>query len=198
MLQAFTALLGAAVTVAACYAVGLFIVRWCGVVLKRQERFPLAFLAGASCVHLLIFSLLALKIAYKPVIILVMAALIAAGIWKGVWRPRGDSFPALSRSLKIFFGVVFGAFTVLYFCHAWAPEISPDGSGYHLGLLARYLRSHGFERVTTNMYSGLSAGIEMLFAPAFVIGRHSAAALVHLRDDYLVGARDVRLWTPAR
>jgi len=179
MLQAFTALLGAAVTVAACYAVGLLIVRWCGVVLKRQELFPLAFLAGASCVHLLMFSLLALKIAYKPVIIFAIVGLIAAAIWKGVWRPRGDSFPALSLSFKIFFGVIFGAFTLLYFCHAWAPEMSPDGSGYHLGLVARYLREHGFERVTTNMYAGLSAGIEMLFAPAFVIGRHSAAALVH-------------------
>jgi hypothetical protein len=104
---------------------------------------------------------------------------IASGIWKGVWRPRGDSFPALPRSLKILFGVLFGAFTILYLCHAWAPEMSPDGSGYHLGLLARYLREHGFERLTTNMYAGLSAGIEMLFVPAFVIGRHSAAALVH-------------------
>lgn len=179
MLQALSALLGAAVTVAACYTVGLFIVRWCGVVLKRQELFPLAFLAGASCVHLLMFSLFALKIAYKPVVIFVMAALIAAGIWKRIWRPRRDFFPALPRSLRVLFGVIFGAFTMLYFFHAWAPEMSPDGSGYHLGLLARYLREHGFERVTTNMYAALSAGIEMLFAPAFVVGRHSAAALVH-------------------
>src|SRR5207253_9305005 len=32
---------------------------------------------------------------------------------------------------------------------------------------------------TTNIYASLSGGVEMLFAPAFAIGRHSAAALVH-------------------
>jgi len=74
----------------------------------------------------------------------------------------------------------FGLFSILYFFHAWAPEMSPDGSGYHLGNVVRELRAHGFERITTDMYATLSAGIEMLFVPAFAIGRHSAAALVHL------------------
>lgn len=179
-------LLGAAVVVAACYSAGSFVVRWCGANLKRPERFPLAFLVGAACLHLAMFSLFAMQIAYRPVIVGLIASLIAAGIWKGVWRPSGDSFPALPRSLKLFFGVIFGAFTVLYFCHAWAPEISADGSGYHLGLLARYLRVHSFERVITNMYSGLTAGVEMLFAPAFVIGRNSAAALVHFAMTVVV------------
>src|SRR5262249_41641371 len=53
-------------------------------------------------------------------------------------------------------------------------------SAYHLGFVARYLRVHGFERITTNMYAALSEGVEMIFVPAFAIGRHSAAALVHL------------------
>ena len=30
------------------------------------------------------------------------------------------------------------------------------------------------------MYAALSQGMEMLFVPAFAIGQHSAAALVHL------------------
>ena len=34
-------------------------------------------------------------------------------------------------------------------------------------------------RSITNMYASLSAGVEMLFVPAFAIGKHSAAALVH-------------------
>jgi hypothetical protein len=70
-------------------------------------------------------------------------------------------------------------FFVLYLANAWAPETSPDGSGYHLGFIARYLRAHAFERVTTNWYAALGEGIEMIYAPAFAIGRHSAAALVH-------------------
>ena len=75
--------------------------------------------------------------------------------------------------------LVFVPFTVLAFFHAWAPESSPDGSSYHLGVVAAYVRAHGFERITTNMYASLSGGVEMLFVPAFMIGRHSAAALVH-------------------
>jgi hypothetical protein len=59
-----------------------------------------------------------------------------------------------------------------------APEASPDGSTYHLGLVARYLRQHGFGHITTDMYANLSQGVEMLFLPAFAIGKHSAAAMV--------------------
>ena len=60
-----------------------------------------------------------------------------------------------------------------------APEISPDGSTYHLGLVGRYIRERGFHRITTSMYANLSQGVEMLFVPPFAFGRHSAAAMVH-------------------
>ena len=70
-------------------------------------------------------------------------------------------------------------YTVLYFFNALAPEISPDGSTYHLGLVARYLREHGFHRMTNDLHASLSQAIEMLFLFAFAFGRHSAAALVH-------------------
>ena len=57
--------------------------------------------------------------------------------------------------------------------------MSPDGSSYHLPFVARYLDAHGFERVTGNFYASLSQGIELLFMPAYSLGRHSAAAMVH-------------------
>ncbi len=60
-----------------------------------------------------------------------------------------------------------------------APEASPDGGGYHLGLVARYFREHGFHPITWNIYASLSEGAEMLFLFAFAFGKHSAAALVH-------------------
>src|ERR1019366_7008074 len=66
-----------------------------------------------------------------------------------------------------------------YLFNAWAPEISPDGSSYHLNLVALYLRAHGFKPVLTNVYSTLSGGVDILFVPAFAIGKHSAAALTH-------------------
>ena len=60
-----------------------------------------------------------------------------------------------------------------------APEFSFDGSRYHLGLVGRYLREHGFHRITDNLYASLSQGVEMLFLYAYAFGKHSAAAMVH-------------------
>lgn len=179
MWQAFWVLLGAAVTIAACYATGALMVDYMRAPLLRVERFPLSFVLGASVLHLVVFATLTLKIAYRPLLIGLMAIPIAAAVWRGSWMLKGIAAEPLSRELKIFCGAIFAIFTVLYFFHAWAPESSPDGSGYHLGLVTRYLRAHGFEKVTTNMYASLSAGVEMLYFPAFSIGKHSSAALVH-------------------
>jgi hypothetical protein len=71
-------------------------------------------------------------------------------------------------------------FAVLYLANAMAPEISPDGTGYHLGLVSHYLREHGFVPITDNLYAAMPGGMEMLFLFAFAFGRHSAAAMVHL------------------
>src|ERR1700722_4518257 len=179
MWQAFWALLGAAATVAACYAAGALMVDWAKAPLKKPERFPLSFVLGASILHLIVFAMLALQIAYRPLVVAMLAVPIAGAVWKGSWKLQGAAVEPLSRALKVFYGAIFTAFTIYYFFHSWAPESSPDGSSYHLGLVARYLRAHGFENVFTNMYASLSAGVEMLFVPAFAIGKHSAGALVH-------------------
>ena len=76
-------------------------------------------------------------------------------------------------------GLPSAIYLVLYLANAMAPEVSPDGAGYHLGLVGRYLREHGFVRITDNLYAAMPAGVEMLFLFAFAFGRHSAAALVH-------------------
>jgi hypothetical protein len=180
MHQALAALLGAAVTVAACYSSGALLIDRLGAKLFRQERFALAFLLGAACLHLAIFAVLALHIGYWPVLLAPAALAIAWAAVKGSWRLRGDLMKPLGTGTKILAAVLFGAYAVLDFFHAWAPETSPDGSGYHLAFVARYVRDHGFDRITDNFYASLSQGLEMLFVPAFIIGRHSAAALVHL------------------
>src|SRR5580658_3957409 len=182
MILALAALVGAALTAAACYAAGAMLIDKLGLtrVLRRCERLPLAFTLGAACLHLAIFAILALQIAYWPVLVALLLGVIAAAVAGGFWKLRGDPEQPLSPNLKRVCIPLFGIFTILYFFHAWAPEISPDGSGYHLGYVADELRAHGFERITTDMHATLSAGIEMLFVPAFAIGRHSAAALVHL------------------
>lgn len=180
MILALSALLGAGLTAAACYAIGVLLIDRLGITLFRFERIPLGFTLGAACLHLLVFAILTLHLAYWPVFALALCAAIAAAVVRGSWRLQGEVEKPISQNLKRICILLFGAFTILYFFHAWAPEMSPDGSGYHLGYVARYLRAHGFERITTDMYAALSEGIEMIFVPAFAIGQHSAAALIHL------------------
>jgi len=188
-LQSVSALLGAALTVITCYAAGALLIARLGVPLRRPEHFPLAFVLGAACVHLALFAIFAMKIAYRPVLLVLCAAVIAAasvthynsrGKRAATPRIRAETNFSWRENLPAFgYAAIFAIFTALYLVNAWAPEWSADGSGYHLGLIARYLRAHGFERVTTNMYAGLGEGAEMLYALAFAFGRHSAAALVH-------------------
>jgi len=183
MRQAVAALFGAGFTVSACYAAGTLVIDRLGAALRRDERIPLAFVLGAACLHLLIFAILALHLGYWPVLVCALAAVIGTAVLTGAWRGTGvDSskpVPPLSWSLRLVFGLCAGAFSIVYLVNAWAPEVSPDGSGYHLGLVARELRDHGFQPITTSLYAMLSQGVEMLYVPAFAIGRHSAAALVH-------------------
>ncbi|MCU1338719.1 MAG: 4-amino-4-deoxy-L-arabinose transferase and related glycosyltransferase of family-like protein [Bryobacterales bacterium] len=183
MRQAAAALFGAGFTVAACYAAGALLIDQLRAVLRRDERIPLAFVLGAACLHLLIFAILALRVAYWPVLAAVLAVTIAAalgtGAWRGIRTETGKPVAPLSKTLQVMFASCAGVFAIVYFVNAWAPETSPDGAGYHLALVARELRAHGFEPITNNLYAMLGAGVEMLFVPAFAIGRHSAAALVH-------------------
>jgi len=80
---------------------------------------------------------------------------------------------------KAAFALILATYFLIYLLNAMAPEVSPDGSAYHLSFVAFYLRQHGFHPITWNLYASLSEGVEMLFLFAFAFGRHSAAALVH-------------------
>jgi len=179
MPQAVSILFGAAFTVALAIAAGRLLFRRLGLVFYRQEELPLAFVTGASLVSLTIFVLCSLRLIYPGVLASVGAAVLLWAARRRLWRSPGESFPALPRFWRRLALPLAALFGLLYFTNAMAPEMSPDGSTYHLGLVGRYLRAHGFERITTHMYANLSQGIELLFLHAFAFGRHSAAALVH-------------------
>ena len=139
-----------------------------------MERTVLAFGAGAACASMLVFALCVLGLAATPwLLAAVLASLAVVG-----FVPSGRAERLNRRWLALF---CFAAipFALLYLVNAAAPEISPDGSAYHLGLVRRYLNHGGFYRITTSMYANLTQGCEMLFLVAFAVGRHSAAALVH-------------------
>ena len=92
-------------------------------------------------------------------------------------RPGGEFLQSLRKIWP--FAALFLIYSALYLSQAMGPEYSPDGSTYHLGYVARYLRQHGFGRITTSFYPNMPQGLEMLFLFAFAFGRHSAAAMVH-------------------
>ena len=177
--QAVYVLFGALFTVAVAAALGKLLLRRSGVTLYREEEHALAFLCGAPLLSLLVFAACVAGVARKGVFLWIGIAVLALAFGTGAHRPRGAALPPLGRFWKGLFAIVYGAYAVLYFVNAMAPEYSPDGSTYHLGLVYRYLMHHGFYRITTNMYANLSQGVEMLYLFAFSFGKHSAAALVH-------------------
>jgi len=182
MLQASVALLGALFTVGVCYAAGSLTLQGLNLRLRPAEHFPLGMILGASVAHLGVFALLILNLGYKQVVIGVGTLTILAAVWRRPWLATlsaKDGSPRLPLALKLALGAVFLLFTNLYIFEAWKPEDSADGASYHLGLVARYLREHGMHKIVTNFYALISSGVDLLFVPAFAIGRHSAAALVH-------------------
>jgi hypothetical protein len=169
--QALLILFGALFTVAVCLACGRLLFG------EAVTDLGISFVSGAAVLSLAVFAVTAAGAAYPGVFL----ALGAGLLWSARRRPwLSNSKRARRRVVSSLFAGLFLAYFAVYFIHAMAPEISPDGTAYHLGLVARYLREHGFHRITTNMYASLSGGIEMLFLFAFAFGKHSAAALVHL------------------
>jgi hypothetical protein len=170
-LEALSILFGAAFTVAVAYALGALL-------LRGAAPAPVEFIAGAALLSGAVFAIAALRLAY-PATFLIVGVAALAGFWRLPGTPSKDSKNPMPRWVTWTLGAAFLAYFALYFFNAMAPEVSPDGAAYHLGLVSRYFRIHGLERITTNLYASLSQGMEMLFLFAYAFGRHSAAAMVH-------------------
>jgi hypothetical protein len=193
-------ILGALVTVLAALAFGLLLFHKLGIALRGLERYALAFLTGSACLSLVTLLMAALHLARKGAFYALAAALIgfAWRVSSSMRRKRKlegafRAATARERLLRIFqraspavppwlvglFLVLTIPFAVRYLVYAWAPEVSADGSTYHLGNVFRFWAHNGLTPIR-DMYGALPEGMEMLFLMAFSIGRHSAAALVHL------------------
>jgi hypothetical protein len=131
------------------------------------------FVTGAALLHLAVFCLAAVGLLYPWAIVAVGFAAVMfgykasrpAGVTDtGLWTGRQ---PVALGKLRWLFLAILAVYFLLYLSNAMAPEASPDGAGYHLGLVGRYLREHGFHRITDNFYAALSQGAEMLFLVAF-------------------------------
>jgi hypothetical protein len=176
MRHVLSILFGAAFTLFSCWATGkLFLARWKLEVFSEELQI-FRFAVGAGLFSLFILILAAMNLARVGVFLVAGAIVIVASF--RVHQEDRLRLPDFSSSWKFLLFVILIGFGTFYFVNAAAPEISPDGSTYHLGLVAKYLRQHGLGRITSNFYASLSEGLEMLFLVAFSLGRHSAAALV--------------------
>jgi hypothetical protein len=179
MQQVLGILVGALCSGGASYCVGTLLFRRLNLELERTEYIALAFVAGSACFSEIIFLLCSVGLATKEVFV-ALALLTAIAVICTRRKINHIQFARLPARWIWPFGVLFAAFGIVYLVNALAPEMSPDGSAYHLPFVARYLRAHGFERISQNLYGNLSQGIELLFLPAVSLGGHSASAMVHL------------------
>lgn len=171
-------LLGWALTVAACYACGAMLLARLRVSWSREEEMGLRFVAGAGIYSLLVFLLGLTHLYYRATFVAGPVLLVVAAWRMGALRLPEERLAPLPLFWRRMLWVM-APFTVLYLANAMAPEASPDGAAYHLGLVAKYYRERAMVPVTTNIYAALSQGMEMLFLSAYAVGRHSAAAMVH-------------------
>jgi hypothetical protein len=158
---------------------GLVLFRRLAVQLDQIENLSLAFVTGSACFSQTIFVFSSIHLARRSVFIAIALIAVAATIGAGRTIPAPVRLTPLARRWKWFAAALFASFAVVYLVTALAPEMSPDGSAYHLPFVDRYLRAHGFERITGDFYASLSQGIELLFMPAVSLGGHSSAALLH-------------------
>ncbi len=169
-------LAGALFTVATCEAAGLILLRRLQLALDRAETLVFAFVSGSALVSLLVFLLCVTHQARLSVFLAIGVCLCGVGL--RMPQSKIERQP-LRISFLIYLLTVTAVFLV-YLMNAIAPEISPDGSGYHLGNVVRLSENHGFVWDYFSMYSFFPQGMEMLFLLAYSIGGFPAAATVHL------------------
>lgn len=179
-------LLGWLGTVGGCYALGRIVWSRLGVGLSREEEIGFSFLLGAAGYSLVLFGLGLAHLYYRGVFFGLPVALGLVAWRLGALALPAERLAPLSPGLRRLLWLLGGPFAVLYLSNAMAPEISPDGATYHLGLVARYYREHAMVPVYTSIYSALSQGVEMLFLSAYAMGRHSAAGMVHATFLFLL------------
>ena len=169
---------GAAVlAVATALGFGLGAVRLLRLPAWGVERWLFAHLFGTAALSLTVFGLGLLGQLNRKAFWAVVALSAVAGWWGGRAGAEGGEGRRRVPPKWLWWFVVPFAFA--YVIYALAPEASPDGAAYHLGLVVRYWQKGALYYMPHSIYAQLSRGMEMIFLFAFGFGGHSAAALQH-------------------
>lgn len=136
----------------------------------RAPHWTFELASGAALLSLLLFALLVLHWAWPALVVTLCGALALCALWRIRPVPRA--------CVPRWMAAPVAAYAFYYLVHALAPEIQPDAAVYHLGLVADWARHQGMP-ARIGFYELLPLGLETLFYPAFLIGGHSAAKLVH-------------------
>ncbi|HYO82142.1 MAG TPA: glycosyltransferase family 39 protein [Bryobacteraceae bacterium] len=175
-----TILLSTGFTGCVCLAAGLLGFEWLRLRLHKHEVWPLAFVFGSALLSAAVFAIMTLQLANPWTFGVFGVCIVVAAIRRRAWPVDASlKWEPVPQWWKLLLGAGILAYGLYTFAHALAPEVSPDGTAYHLGNVNKWLRDGGWRWHTTNMYANLPMGIEMLFLFAYSFGRHSAAALVH-------------------
>ncbi len=177
----FLILLGFFCCSVTCLSGGLATLRALKCDLYQSEALALGYVVGSALVSTLTLLLGFLgaigQLTFAVVTALSLLLLVKQWRWfRGLAKTSMSSVPWPARAILLAALLSYG---VLYFRQALAPEMSPDGTEYHLGLVNLWANAGRIYRIS-DMYAAMPQGIEMLFLFAFTIGRHSAAALIHV------------------
>jgi hypothetical protein len=178
MQQVLAILLGALCSGGTSLCFGAFLLRRLHLELERTEYAALAFVTGSACYSQLVFLFSATSLA-RPYVFIAVGLLAALFIVCTRGNVSHTTFARFPTRWKWLFGALFACFGIVYLVNALAPEMSPDGSAYHLPFVTHYLRAHGFTRIDQNLYANLPQGIDLLFLPAVSLGGNSGASMVH-------------------
>ncbi|HMC63005.1 MAG TPA: glycosyltransferase family 39 protein, partial [Candidatus Solibacter sp.] len=171
MLTILSIFFGAAFTLGTAYALGAVLLR------KTPAPPEIALGLGAVAESFLVFLCLLLNVGQWAVYLGIGLAAAAAALLRFRRVALRDPVKTPLGKGWIAAGTIFGAYGVWYFVNALAPETTPDGVTYHLGLPYEYVRLGGFPDHIA-FFGMLPQGMEMLYTVAFTFGRHAAAKLV--------------------
>ena len=160
-----SSLAGACIALITAYALGVVVLH------HREAPFEIALGLGAVVESLLVFLLLVCNAAHWGVF-LALGGIAAAAAWKT--GRRGFQTPADFPRWGLAILAPYAAWCLV---NALAPEITPDGIAYHLGLAREYARLGGFPD-RSGFFHLVPQGMEMLYTVAYAFGRHPAAKLV--------------------